>query len=96
MLKLTQKNVLNSEKEQEIYREESDTRKAERRVKQEQVENNAAKNKISEDVTDSAVTSSAEGGNIICDQTGEIPYIRSVYPDMVQWKKWLISVGQMV
>lgn len=65
-------------------------------MKQEQVENNAAKNKISEDVTDSAVAFISRIGNILCDQNREIPYIRSVYPDMVQWKKWLISVGQMV
>jgi len=72
------KNVLNSEKEQEIYREESDTRKAERRVKQEQVENNAAKNKISEDVTDSAVTSSAEVGTSYVIKPGDTLYQISI------------------
>ena len=72
------KNVLNSEKEQEIYREESDTRKAERRVKQEQVENNAAKNKISEDVTDSAVTSSAEAGTSYVIKPGDTLYQISI------------------
>lgn len=72
------KNVLNSEKEQEIYREESDTRKAERRVKQEQVENNAAKNKISEDVTDSAVTSSAESGTSYVIKPGDTLYQISI------------------
>ena len=72
------KNVLNSEKEQEIYREESDTRKAERRVKQEQVENNAAKNKISEDVTDGAVTSSAESGTSYVIKPGDTLYQISI------------------
>ena len=72
------KNVLNSEKEQEIYREESDTRKAERRVKQEQVENNAAKNKISEDVTDSAVASSAESGTSYVIKPGDTLYQISI------------------
>ena len=72
------KNVLNSEKEQEIYREESDTRKAERRVKQEQVENNAAKNKISEDVTDSAVASSAEAGTSYVIKPGDTLYQISI------------------
>ena len=72
------KNVLNSEKEQEIYREESDTRKAERRVKQEQVENNTAKNKISEDVTDSAVTSSAEAGTSYVIKPGDTLYQISI------------------
>lgn len=72
------KNVLNSEKEQEIYREESDTRKAERRVKQEQMESNAAKDKISEDVTDSEVTSSAESGTSYVIKPGDTLYQISI------------------
>ena len=42
--------------EQEIYREESDIRKAKRRVKQEQAENSADVNKISEDVSGISVS----------------------------------------
>ena len=72
------KNVLNSEKEQEIYREESDTRKAERRVKQEQAENNAAKDKINEDVTNSEVTSSAESGTSYVIKPGDTLYQISI------------------
>lgn len=72
------KNISNTEKEQEIYREESDARKAERRVKQEQTDNNAVKNEISEDTTGSAVASSTEAGTSYVIKPGDTLYQISI------------------
>ena len=47
-------------------------------MKREQVENNAAKNKISEDVTDSAVASSAESGTSYVIKPGDTLYQISI------------------
>lgn len=59
------------------YREESDTRKAERRVKQEQAENEA-KNKTSEDATGSVVTSGTGQGSSYVIKPGDTLYQISI------------------
>lgn len=73
-----EKTTAASSAEQEIYREESDTRKAERRVKQEQTENSTNQNKISEDVTGSAVASAAEQGTSYVIKPGDTLYQISI------------------
>ena len=73
-----EKTTAASSTEQEIYREESDTRKAERRVKQEQAENSADMNKVSEDVTGSAVTSAAGQGTSYVIKPGDTLYQISI------------------
>ena len=59
------------------YREESDTRKAQRRVQQEQTEN-TAQSSISEDTTGSAVTSGAGQGSSYVIKPGDTLYQISI------------------
>ena len=75
---ISEKTTAASSTEQEIYREESDTRKAERRVKQEQTENSADTSKAGEDVTGSAVTSAAEQGDSYVIKPGDTLYQISI------------------
>lgn len=74
-------NTSDMEKEQEIYREESDSRKAERRMKQEQEKEIAVRNESSEDTTErteSAVASSAESGTSYVIRPGDTLYQISI------------------
>lgn len=75
---IPEKTTASESEKQEIYREESDTRKAERRVKQEQTENSADTSKAGEDVTGSAVTSAAEQGDSYVIKPGDTLYQISI------------------
>lgn len=75
---IPEKTTAASSTEQEIYREESDTRKAERRVKQEQTDNSINTSKVGEDVTGSAVTSAAEQGTSYVIKPGDTLYQISI------------------
>ena len=75
---IPEKTTAASSTEQEIYREESDTRKAERRVKQEQAEDSADANKISEDAAGSTVDSAIGQGTTYVIKPGDTLYQISV------------------